>query len=158
MVHEEQREWKPDERDASKGELSDRRMIQRPGAVYLLRNDPLTQGPRLFSQHCASCHDYRGPERPKPETEAPHTAPEHRVHHLANQKLSPLTTGKGDDIKVQRDAAGKVMYPACPRRGRGGSTCCRRLTGNKLTAGFGRETFAGYPSYQLSWIYLPNFR
>lgn len=30
------------------------------GALELLRADPLTQGPRLFSQHCASCHAYGG--------------------------------------------------------------------------------------------------
>lgn len=30
------------------------------GAVTLLREDPKTQGPRLFSQHCASCHRYGG--------------------------------------------------------------------------------------------------
>jgi quinol-cytochrome oxidoreductase complex cytochrome b subunit/mono/diheme cytochrome c family protein len=28
------------------------------GAVYLLRRDPLTQGPKLFEQHCATCHTY----------------------------------------------------------------------------------------------------
>jgi len=27
------------------------------GALWLLRNDPLIQGPKLFKQHCASCHD-----------------------------------------------------------------------------------------------------
>jgi ubiquinol-cytochrome c reductase cytochrome b subunit len=30
------------------------------GAVTLLRNDPLTQGPKLFSKHCAACHRYDG--------------------------------------------------------------------------------------------------
>jgi len=30
------------------------------GAVTLLRNDPLTQGPKLFSQKCAGCHRYNG--------------------------------------------------------------------------------------------------
>jgi quinol-cytochrome oxidoreductase complex cytochrome b subunit/mono/diheme cytochrome c family protein len=30
------------------------------GAVWLLRNDPMTQGPRLFARHCASCHRYDG--------------------------------------------------------------------------------------------------
>lgn len=30
------------------------------GAVSLLRSDPFTQGPRLFAQHCASCHRYNG--------------------------------------------------------------------------------------------------
>jgi ubiquinol-cytochrome c reductase cytochrome b subunit len=31
------------------------------GALTLLQNDAKTQGPLLFSQHCASCHDYSGP-------------------------------------------------------------------------------------------------
>ncbi|MBI3413992.1 MAG: menaquinol-cytochrome C reductase, partial [Verrucomicrobia bacterium] len=30
------------------------------GAVTLLRNDPLTQGPKLFSKNCASCHRFGG--------------------------------------------------------------------------------------------------
>jgi ubiquinol-cytochrome c reductase cytochrome b subunit len=30
------------------------------GAVTLLRNDPLTQGPKLFARNCASCHRYGG--------------------------------------------------------------------------------------------------
>jgi ubiquinol-cytochrome c reductase cytochrome b subunit len=30
------------------------------GALSLLRQDPLTQGPRLFARHCASCHRYDG--------------------------------------------------------------------------------------------------
>ncbi len=34
--------------------------IPATGAVTLLRMDPLTQGPKLFSQHCASCHRYDG--------------------------------------------------------------------------------------------------
>jgi ubiquinol-cytochrome c reductase cytochrome b subunit len=41
------------------GKLSDPLNIQKQGAVYLLRNDPLTQGPKLFKRHCASCHDFR---------------------------------------------------------------------------------------------------
>ena len=28
--------------------------------MWLLRNDPLTQGPRLFARNCASCHRYDG--------------------------------------------------------------------------------------------------
>jgi len=32
------------------------------GALALLRNDPKTQGPKLFKQHCASCHDHTGGE------------------------------------------------------------------------------------------------
>jgi hypothetical protein len=34
--------------------------IPREGAVTLLRDDPLTQGPRLFAKNCASCHRYDG--------------------------------------------------------------------------------------------------
>src|SRR5205814_6222667 len=34
--------------------------IPREGAVTLLRNDPLTQGPKLFSKNCAGCHRYDG--------------------------------------------------------------------------------------------------
>jgi ubiquinol-cytochrome c reductase cytochrome b subunit len=30
------------------------------GAVTLLRNDPLTQGPKLFARNCAGCHRYGG--------------------------------------------------------------------------------------------------
>ncbi len=30
------------------------------GAVTLLREDPFTQGPRIFAQHCSSCHFYDG--------------------------------------------------------------------------------------------------
>jgi ubiquinol-cytochrome c reductase cytochrome b subunit len=32
------------------------------GAITLLREDPKTQGPRLFALHCATCHAYRGPD------------------------------------------------------------------------------------------------
>ena len=31
------------------------------GAITLLRNDPKTQGPKLFARHCASCHSYENP-------------------------------------------------------------------------------------------------
>ena len=34
--------------------------IPREGALALLQNDPLTQGPKLFARHCASCHRYEG--------------------------------------------------------------------------------------------------
>ena len=45
------------------------------GALALLANDPLTQGPRLFASQCASCHTYSGHDglgAPLPE---PPTAP-----------------------------------------------------------------------------------
>jgi ubiquinol-cytochrome c reductase cytochrome b subunit len=34
--------------------------IPSSGAITLLRSDPLTQGPKLFAKHCASCHRYNG--------------------------------------------------------------------------------------------------
>lgn len=34
--------------------------IPRAGAMALLKEDPATVGPRLFAQHCASCHRYDG--------------------------------------------------------------------------------------------------
>lgn len=34
--------------------------IPTSGALTLLRNDPLTQGPKLFAKNCASCHRYNG--------------------------------------------------------------------------------------------------
>jgi quinol-cytochrome oxidoreductase complex cytochrome b subunit/mono/diheme cytochrome c family protein len=121
------REWQIDPEDPKNNKLSDKRFIQRAGAVDLLRNDPLTQGPRLFGQHCASCHDYRDPHAVAAVTSsakegtvknsAGEEAPAHEHQHaapairIANQKLNPKTTGEGEEIKVVRDAAGKVVYP-----------------------------------------------
>jgi ubiquinol-cytochrome c reductase cytochrome b subunit len=51
------------ERDAARvKQLAAEYQIPPTGALVLLRNDAKTQGPRLFAQYCASCHDYRGPE------------------------------------------------------------------------------------------------
>ncbi|HIG29129.1 MAG TPA: cytochrome bc complex cytochrome b subunit [Verrucomicrobiales bacterium] len=47
------------------------------GAVSLLWNDPLTQGPRLFARHCASCHRFGGKDgmgRVMDEEKDPQTA------------------------------------------------------------------------------------
>lgn len=41
------------------GKYSSPQLIPKQGAVYLLRNDPLTQGPRLFEKHCLVCHEFR---------------------------------------------------------------------------------------------------
>ncbi|MBT6918995.1 MAG: menaquinol-cytochrome C reductase, partial [Planctomycetaceae bacterium] len=35
--------------------------IPSTGALSLVRSDPLSQGPKLFSQHCQSCHAYIDP-------------------------------------------------------------------------------------------------
>jgi ubiquinol-cytochrome c reductase cytochrome b subunit len=76
------------------GELSDPLNIQKQGAVYLLRNDPLTQGPKLFKRHCASCHDYR------PDAEG--------YEGPVFATLQPPQIDKNG--KVVRDAEGKVKY------------------------------------------------
>jgi ubiquinol-cytochrome c reductase cytochrome b subunit len=41
------------------------------GALSLLQNDPKTQGPRLYKQHCAACHDYTGADGRGIEAETP---------------------------------------------------------------------------------------
>ena len=46
------------------------------GAVSLLQNDPLTQGPKLFAQNCASCHRYDGHDGTGNEHSDPQTAPD----------------------------------------------------------------------------------
>lgn len=50
------------ERDARrvKDLANSRTGIPTSGAVSLLRNDPLTQGPKLFSRNCAACHRFDG--------------------------------------------------------------------------------------------------
>ncbi len=50
------------ERDAERTKhlATARRGIPTEGALALLREDPLTQGPRLFASQCASCHTYAG--------------------------------------------------------------------------------------------------
>ena len=35
-------------------------MIPVAGAVTLLRDDPLSQGPKIFAANCSSCHRYNG--------------------------------------------------------------------------------------------------
>jgi ubiquinol-cytochrome c reductase cytochrome b subunit len=48
------------ERDAERAVELAKGGIPVTGALTLLRSDPLTQGPKLFAQHCASCHRYEG--------------------------------------------------------------------------------------------------
>ncbi len=48
------------QRDAARVVELARGGIPITGAVTLLRNDPLTQGPKIFSQSCSSCHRYDG--------------------------------------------------------------------------------------------------
>jgi ubiquinol-cytochrome c reductase cytochrome b subunit len=53
---------RPSPEEAAKGlHLGAAPRIPPGGALTLLRDDPKTQGPRLFNRNCASCHDYSGP-------------------------------------------------------------------------------------------------
>jgi quinol-cytochrome oxidoreductase complex cytochrome b subunit/mono/diheme cytochrome c family protein len=81
--------------------ISDARWIPKQGAVYLLRNDPLTHGPKLFAQHCASCHDYRNPNDPD-GAQGP---------RFASQAQLPKLDANG---KVQRDEKGDIIYDETP--------------------------------------------
>jgi ubiquinol-cytochrome c reductase cytochrome b subunit len=53
-----------------------RRGIPTEGALALLAEDPLTQGPRLFASHCASCHTYAGGDGLGAPLTEPPTAPD----------------------------------------------------------------------------------
>lgn len=79
---------------AADGTVSDVQMVPREGAVHLLRNDPLTYGPRLFAQHCASCHIYVDLEKKSPWT-------------FVGVLQNPAIDANG---KVQRDENASVMY------------------------------------------------
>jgi ubiquinol-cytochrome c reductase cytochrome b subunit len=48
-------------------ELARHEGIPPTGALTLLRNDPKTQGPRLFAQNCASCHNHAAVKDPTEE-------------------------------------------------------------------------------------------
>lgn len=41
-------------------ELANQNGIGPAGPLVMLRNDPITQGPKLFAEHCASCHRFDG--------------------------------------------------------------------------------------------------
>lgn len=91
------------------GKLSDRRMFSRAGALDLYRNDPLLRGPRLFKQHCASCHSYANPQDPSGErgerfvlTQVPRIKMD---VDKVTQKEIPL---------AEKDAKGGVIYDPIP--------------------------------------------
>jgi ubiquinol-cytochrome c reductase cytochrome b subunit len=43
-------------------ELAQAQGIPPTGALTLLQNDPQTQGPKIYRQHCAACHPYNDPQ------------------------------------------------------------------------------------------------
>jgi ubiquinol-cytochrome c reductase cytochrome b subunit len=82
-------------------ELAAEHQIPPTGALALLRNDPKTQGPRLFIKYCASCHDYSDPKDEDPL-------------RIAQYRLQTPAAEENDDPQVQpklvRDENGKVVF------------------------------------------------
>ena len=68
------------------------------GALELLRQDPKTMGPRLFQQHCLSCHDYKDPAGKDP------------LVMTADRMVLPKTQPDVAPPQVARDKDGKVEY------------------------------------------------
>jgi ubiquinol-cytochrome c reductase cytochrome b subunit len=50
--------------------------IPTSGALTLLRNDPFTQGPKLFAKNCASCHRFNGNDGTGRAVADPQSAPD----------------------------------------------------------------------------------
>jgi ubiquinol-cytochrome c reductase cytochrome b subunit len=72
------------------------------GAIELQRNDPETQGPRLFKRYCSSCHDYSDPEGRDP------------VHIVSRRFQAPEMEESDGAQKVKRDDSGAVVYADQP--------------------------------------------
>jgi len=71
------------------------------GALSLLNNDPMTQGPRLFKLHCASCHNYEGP------------ADSDSVRIVSDRVQVPeiiIDKPANDDLLVRRNKAGQILW------------------------------------------------
>jgi quinol-cytochrome oxidoreductase complex cytochrome b subunit/mono/diheme cytochrome c family protein len=90
----------------SDGKLSEVRLIPRQGAVYLLRNDPLARGPRLFKQHCASCHSYSDPSDPEGKS-----GPQFLLTQRARTKS---ITNDGKQVTVAELVGDKPLYDPVP--------------------------------------------
>jgi ubiquinol-cytochrome c reductase cytochrome b subunit len=79
-------------------ELAAGQGIPSSGALTLLRNDAKVQGPKLFKQHCASCHNYSAPAGKEILAEKP-SAPE--LYRFATRQwiaglLQPATVAGPD--------------------------------------------------------------
>jgi ubiquinol-cytochrome c reductase cytochrome b subunit len=97
------REW---EIVDGEGKLSERRMFPRGGGIELSRNDPFLRGPKLFGQHCASCHSYIDPQNPDQSFVLKQSPQSH---------LEPDPHDKNHDLPiVDRDAKGEPVYAAVP--------------------------------------------
>lgn len=56
--------------------LASTKGVPATGALTLLKEDPFTQGPRLFAKNCASCHRYGGTDGMGGMVKDPQTAPD----------------------------------------------------------------------------------
>jgi len=81
--------------------------IPREGAVTLLRNDSLTQGPRLFAKNCASCHRYDGHDGTGTVPSTTHEVKSNetladvaKLYQMTNEALIGLNQLKEDRVKV----------------------------------------------------------
>lgn len=86
--------------------------IPSSGAVTLLRNDPLTQGPKLFAQKCASCHRYGGENGLGEIVKEPQTAAD--LKGFASREwiaglLDPAKIGTTNYFGATRFANGKMV-------------------------------------------------
>jgi quinol-cytochrome oxidoreductase complex cytochrome b subunit/mono/diheme cytochrome c family protein len=93
------------------------------GAIKLLREDPFTQGPRLFAKHCASCHRWDGHDgRGKMVYEtSPKAAELQQQIAEYEQILDGATAGKAHQMKVELERqldeledSGKATVAAYP--------------------------------------------
>jgi quinol-cytochrome oxidoreductase complex cytochrome b subunit/mono/diheme cytochrome c family protein len=87
--------------EGKKGHLSEPMLIPKEGAVWLVRNDPLLRGPRLFKQHCASCHSYANPKSPEDST--------YLMQAPKSESTKDAVTHQ-DILTIVKDAKGKPVY------------------------------------------------
>jgi ubiquinol-cytochrome c reductase cytochrome b subunit len=90
------------EREAERvKQLAAEHQIPPAGALALLRDDPKTQGPRLFARFCASCHDYADPSGSDPLQIRQHRLQTPMVVEQEDPKAKP---------EIARDEEGRVVW------------------------------------------------
>jgi len=92
------REW---EVVNGKEQLSERRMFPRGGGIELSRNDPFLRGPKLFGQHCASCHSYANPKSPQDSI---------YLMQAPKSESKQDTVTHQDVLTIVKDAKGEPVY------------------------------------------------
>ena len=77
------------DKDAARAILLAGRGVPEQGAKYLLRQDPVTRGPLLFQEHCATCHRYTND---RGENQFPTSGPS-KASDLAGYGTAPWIRG-----------------------------------------------------------------